>query len=137
MSPEVISRKITRMLTYMEDLIPYRELSYDAFLADHYKVERLVELLVMAASDIAFHLLANANEPPPVSYRSAFLRLGELEIIDAETSSSLALGAGLRNILVHDYEDIDYKLLHNSIPTIIRDIHRFMDAVVKERNPKK
>ncbi len=134
MSPEVISRKISRMLTYMEDLIPYGEVPYDAFLADHYKVERLIELIVMAASDIAFHLLAMKNEPPPVSYRSAFLRLGELKIINAETSRGLALGAGLRNILVHDYEEIDYKLLHNSIPTIIQDMRRFMDAVVERQN---
>jgi len=130
MSPEVVNRKISRMLKYLEELIPYKESSYDEFLPDHYKVERLIELLVMTASDIAFHLLSLKNEPPPASYRSAFLRLGELEIIDAEISQNLALGAGLRNILVHDYEDIDYKLLHSSIPTIIRDVRRFMDALI-------
>jgi uncharacterized protein YutE (UPF0331/DUF86 family) len=114
----------------MEDLLPYKEVSYDAFLSDHYKVERLIELLIMAASDIAFHLLSQQKEPPPASYRSAFIRLGELGIVDPETSQNLALGAGLRNILVHEYEEIDYKLLHKSIPTIIRDVRQFMKAVV-------
>jgi len=132
MSPEVVSRKISRMLKYLEDLLPYKNSSYDEFLADHYTVERLIELLVMTASDIAFHLLSLENEPPPASYRSAFMRLGELKIIDAEISQSLALGAGLRNILVHDYEEIDYRLLHSSIPAIIRDLRRFMDAVNKK-----
>ena len=132
MSPEVVHRKISRMLKYMDDLIPYKESSYDSFLLDHYKVERLLELLVMTASDIAFHLLSKENEPPPVSYRSAFLRLGELGIIDDEISKNLALGAGLRNILVHDYEEIDYPLLHKSIPTIIHDIRDFMDAVINK-----
>lgn len=130
MSPEVVHRKLSRMLKYMDDLLPYKEASYDEFLSNHYKMERLVELLVMTASDIAFHLLSKQNEPPPVSYRAAFLRLGELEIIDAETSKHLALGAGLRNILVHDYEEIDYSLLHKSIPTIIRDMQKFMDTVI-------
>jgi len=130
MSPEVVHRKLSRMLKYMDDLIPYKEVSYDTFLSDHYKVERLIELLVMTASDIAFHLLSQQKEPPPVSYRAAFIRLGELEIIDPENSRNLALGAGLRNILVHDYEEIDYRLLHKSIPTIIRDIRQFMDLVV-------
>lgn len=130
MSPEVVHRKLSSMLKYMDDLLPYKEASYDEFLSNHYKMERLIELLVMTASDIAFHLLSKQNEPPPVSYRAAFLRLGELEIIDAETSKSLALGAGLRNILVHDYEEIDYSLLHESIPTIIRDIRKFMDTVI-------
>ena len=130
MSPEIVHRKLSRMLKYMDDLLPYKEASYDAFLSDHYKVERLIELLVMTASDIAFHLLSLQKEPPPVSYRAAFIRLGELGIIDSETSRNLALGAGLRNILVHDYEEIDYRLLHKSIPTVIRDIRQFMDVVI-------
>ena len=130
MSPEVIHRKLSRMLKYMDALLPYEKASYDEFLSDHYKIERLIELLLMTASDISFHLLSKQDEPPPVSYRAAFLRLGELEIIDTETSKSLALGAGLRNILVHEYEEIDYGLLHKSIPAIIRDIRKFMDTVV-------
>ena len=130
MSPEVVHRKIAKMLNYLDDLLPYKESSFDQFEDNHYKVERLIELLVMAASDIAFHLVSQQNEPPPSSYRAAFLRLGELGIIDPETGKSLALGAGLRNILVHDYEEIDYHKLHESIPTIISDIRQFMNAVI-------
>jgi uncharacterized protein YutE (UPF0331/DUF86 family) len=120
------------MMTYIEELLPYRETSYDAFLSDHYKVERLIELLVMAASDIAFHLLSLQNEAPPASYREAFIRIGELEIIDNDNSRRLALGAGLRNILVHDYEEIDYELLHQSIPMIIDDLRHFMKSVAEK-----
>ncbi len=129
MSPEVTNRKLSNMLQYMDDLLPYKDTSYEAFLADHYKVERLIELLIMAASDIAFHLISRKGDPPPVSYRAAFIRLGELGILDKKTAGSLALGAGLRNLLVHEYEEIDLPLLHKSIPTIIRDISLFMDIV--------
>ena len=132
MSPEVVHRKISKMIKYLDDLLPYKESSFDQFVVDHYKVERLIELLVMTASDIAFHLLSKQSEPPPSSYRAGFQRLGELKILDPKITEQMALGAGLRNILAHDYEDIDYNLLHESIPAIIHDIRQFMNAVIEK-----
>ncbi len=76
MSPEVVARKLGRMSQYMAEFLPYRQSPYEAFWADHHKVERLIELLVMSASDIAIQLLDSRGEPPPSSYRSAFLQAG-------------------------------------------------------------
>ena len=58
MSPEIIHRKLSNMINYLEDLLPYQNVSYETFYSDHYKIERLIEILVMTASDIAFHLLS-------------------------------------------------------------------------------
>ena len=92
----------------------------------HYEIERLLELLVMTASDIVFHLISAKGEPAPTSYKAAFLRAGEMGIISEDLSRSLALSAGLRNILVHEYEEIDYSLVHKSIPVAIRDFTIFI-----------
>jgi hypothetical protein len=51
MSPEVIARKLSRMSQYLQDLPPYKTLGYKDFMTDHYKLERLIELLLMTASD--------------------------------------------------------------------------------------
>lgn len=129
MFPEVIVRKLAAMVRYLEDLSVHRHDTYDQFMEQHYKIERLIELLVMCASDIAFQLLSARGELPPGSYRAAFLRLGEMGILDESLSRSLALGAGLRNILAHEYEEIDYRLLHESLPRILHDMARFMEVV--------
>lgn len=129
MSPEVILRKLAAMTRYMEDLSTHRHDAFEIFMAEHYKIERLIELLVMCASDIAFHILSLRGEQPPGSYRAAFPRLGEMGILSAELSKNLALGAGLRNILTHEYEEIDYRLLHKSIPKILDDMLNFMEAI--------
>jgi uncharacterized protein YutE (UPF0331/DUF86 family) len=129
MSPEVIARKLTGMTKYLKDLAPYKDSAYKEFMVDHYKVERVIELLLMAASDIVFHLLSMKGEAPPGSYRAAFLRAGEVGILNQKLSMNLSLGAGLRNILVHEYEEIDYELLHSSIPQIIEDITDFVEEI--------
>lgn len=126
MSPEVVAKKFDSMATYLNDLMPYKEISFDKFLEKHYEIERLLELLIMTAGDIIFHLLSAKGETAPISYRTAFLRAGEIGIISNELSKGLALRAGLRNILVHEYEKIDYGLVHKSIPSAIKDFTAFI-----------
>ncbi len=126
MSPEVLNKKLSLMTTYLNDLMPYKDISFENFMEKHYEIERLLELLVMTASDIVFHLISAKGEPAPTSYKAAFLRAGEMGIISEDLSRSLALSAGLRNILVHEYEEIDYSLVHKSIPVAIRDFTVFI-----------
>lgn len=126
MSPDVVNKKLVSLITYLKDLQQYKDITFDEFMKRHYEIERLLELLVITASDITFHLLSARGEHVPTSYRTAFLRAGEIGIISEELSKSLALGAGLRNILVHEYEDIDYILVHQSIPVAINDFTTFI-----------
>lgn len=126
MSPDVIAKKLVSMTTYLNDLLPHKNISFDEFMKKHYEIERLLELLVMTSSDIVFHLISSKGESIPASYKAAFLRAGELGLISSGLGKSLALGAGLRNILVHEYEEIDYNLVHQSIPTATRDFADFI-----------
>ena len=126
MSPEVAQRKLGQMATYLKDLQRHEGISFELFMERHYEIERILELLVVTASDIVLHLISLRGEAAPASYRAAFLRAGENEIISAELSKRLALSAGLRNILVHEYEEIDYSILHKCIPAAIADFSNFL-----------
>lgn len=126
MSPEVVKKKLESIANYLNDLLPYKKIPFDEFMKKHYEIERILELLVMTASDIVFHLISDKGEPAPSSYKAAFLRAGELRIISKKLSKSLALSAGLRNILVHEYEAIDYKIVHKSVPSAVKDFTAFI-----------
>ncbi|MBI4698292.1 MAG: DUF86 domain-containing protein [Nitrospirae bacterium] len=126
MSPDVVRKKLVSMTRYLNDLLPNKKVSFNNFMEKHYEIERLLELLVMTSSDIIFHLISEQGEDPPASYKAAFLRAGELGIISKKLGKSLALGAGLRNILVHEYEEIDHRLVHKSVPVAIRDFTAFI-----------
>jgi len=126
MSPDVVRRKLSAVANYLKDLRRHEGITFEAFMERHYEVERILELLIINASDIIMHLLSSRGEAPPVSYRAAFLRAGEVGIISTELSKNLSMSAGLRNILVHEYEAIDYSVLHNSIPAALRDFTRLI-----------
>jgi len=131
MSPEVVARKLGQMAVYLQDLRRHEGITFDQFMARHYEIERILELLIMTASDIVLHLLALKGEPAPSSYRAAFLRAGETGIVSEKLGKRLALSAGLRNILVHEYQEIDYTVLHQSISSALKDFSAFMEELSK------
>jgi len=125
MSPQVVKRKLIKFNEYLDQFAEFKKCDYDEFWKDHLRFERLMEVLVMIASDIIFHILSIKNEAPPMTYRTGFLRAGELEILSAELAEKMALIAGMRNIIVHQYENIDYRLLFESIHELNRCFEKF------------
>lgn len=125
MAPDVLLRKLNYLRQLLTDLSPYKDATLDEVEAEHYKLERLLELLVMAASDILHHLLAERGKTA-VSYKSAFQLAAKEGMIPAELSDRLQNAASMRNVLVHLYEEIDYEILHQSIPTALEDFTQFV-----------
>lgn len=127
MTREVLLRKLARLRTYLEDLRPHRGRSPGELADDPYEVERLLELLVQVAVDIVTHELAEGGVVPE-SYRIAFLEAGRAGLIPEELAASLADAAGLRNVLVHLYEDIDYEIVAESVARALADFTRFQEV---------
>ena len=128
MSPEVKKRKLQKLIQYIYDLKKHEDSSFDSFMENHYEVERILQLLIETSSDIIFHELSALNITPD-SYREAFIMAGEKSIIPKGLANNLALASGMRNILVHEYETIDYKLVHQSIKTALQDFRDFIKVM--------
>jgi uncharacterized protein YutE (UPF0331/DUF86 family) len=124
---DVLSRKLNRLRTYLSDLAPHSGRSADDLLEDPYEVERLLELVVQVAADIVKHDLAERGVIPE-SYRAAFVDAGRLALIPIALAARLADAAGLRNILVHLYEKIDYDIVAASIDRALTDFSEFLDV---------
>jgi uncharacterized protein YutE (UPF0331/DUF86 family) len=60
-----------------------------------------------AAVDINNHLLRSIGQPPAEDYFGSFVQLGRSGLIDPELANSLAPAAGLRNRIVHAYEELN------------------------------
>lgn len=125
MAPEVLTRKLTYLRQLLRDLETFRNASLEKVGANHYTVERLVELLVVTSCDILFHLLAERNIQA-TSYRDTFRLAGKHGLIPVELANRLQDAAGMRNILVHIYEEIDYTILHASVRPALEDFRLFV-----------
>ena len=128
MTAEVLLRKLVYLRQLLRDLEMYRSASLSEVAAEHYKLERLFELLVVAASDVLNHLLAEQGIVAD-SYRAAFRLAGEQGMIPVELADRMQDAASMRNVLVHLYDEIDYAILHASIVPALTDFAEFVAAM--------
>jgi len=132
--PEFLQRKMQLIADDLERLVRFKDETLESLTRDDVKlaaVERMLERIVMRAIDINEHLiseLATGEERSSrLAYRDTFLMLTGLDVYPRKFAESIAKSAGLRNILVHDYNDIDHRIMHGSIRDCLRDYHRYLE----------
>lgn len=90
--------------------------------------ERALQLAIQAATDIANHVLAEDTDVTPEDYGAAFRALAPLGIVESPLAERLASAAGLRNILVHMYLDLDRNRVWEAIGRV-DDLVEFAVAI--------
>ena len=68
---------------------------------------------------------------PPKSYRETFLKLAELGIYPKDFAAGIAKSVGTRNILVHDYDEVDYSRIYDSVSDCLSDYRQYCDYILK------
>lgn len=111
----VVRRKLRRIRSNAETLRALVEqltpAAYAAAEVPRRATERLLQEAIDAAVDANTHLLRGLGRPVPEDYFRSFIALGEAGIVDATLAAALAPAAGLRNRIVHEYEELDHALV--------------------------
>jgi len=81
--------------------------------------------------DINYHLLTESGQPPPPDYHASFVQLGGLGVLDAAFARRIAASAGLRNRIVHEYDEIDHQRVFDALTVAIVDIPAYLAAVTR------
>jgi uncharacterized protein YutE (UPF0331/DUF86 family) len=79
--------------------------------------------------DVNYHLLVESGQAPPSDYHASFLRLAELGVLDREFSTRIARCAGLRNRIVHEYDEVDPEKVFDALQSAIADIPAYVERV--------
>jgi len=127
---EAIIRRLEFARTELTDLEAFTDLTYSHYLSDRVvrrNVERMIENIVNALSDIGKIILAQANVEMPESYRGVFERLASLGLLEADLATRLAEATRLRNILAHQYLDIKWKHIEAFLAQGRRDALDFLE----------
>jgi len=73
--------------------------------------ERLLQTLVEACIGVAKHWLKQQNKVLPADAYSVFEKLMELQLISIDDASEWQRIIGMRNAIVHDYLNLDEKVI--------------------------
>ena len=91
-------------------------------------VEHGLQLCARNAIDIATHLTTTAGLDAP-DYASAIDRLTGMKVLPAEFGAGFRQVAGLRNVLVHDYIDVDLEVVARVLDENLDDFEEFARRV--------
>lgn len=97
----------------------------------HDLAERYLHLAVECMIDIGNHILADRLTPAPGTYREVFAALAECGAVSADLAHQLQGWAGLRNVLVHLYLDIDHSISWKVIQNDLGDLVEFRTAIAR------
>jgi len=134
MDKEVISAKLEslrRCLRRIEDKTPE---TVEILLKDNdlqdiicLNLERAVQISV----DLASHIIAESDIPAAGSMGESFETLSRLDLITAELAARMKKAVGFRNIAVHAYQEINWKIVYSIITKGLSDFVDYARAVSK------
>lgn len=117
---EFLRRKIKLIQEDLSELESLSTLSFEEMTEkslNYYATERLLERIVTRAIDINNHIIAEkgTGKEEVRRYQDSFLRLADLGVYPQAFAEAIAPSAGLRNILVHDYDGVAPRMIYDSV----------------------
>lgn len=131
---EVFRLRLAKLEEYLRSLESLTRLGREKLLSDPgllAQTERWMHLTVEAAIDLAQHLIASRGWRTPATNREAFQVLRENGAISQELGKQMEGWAGLRNVLVHLYLEIDHDLLLTILEEELDQPREFASALTR------
>jgi len=127
----------------LEDIISKTSDELDKDLDLQLVSERIFEILSQIVLVICTHIIAHLKESPPQTYADCMKKLGDLGIISPQTAEKATSLVKMRNIVVHQYGKINYKLLfeglhelHQNFPQFQKEVLRWIDSQEEHEEQK-
>jgi len=124
---EIFSRRLDALHGYLTKLRAFRDADEAEFVREpalHDLAERYLHLAVEAALDLANHWIADRTLPTPDANHDTFTVLERAGELTPDLAEPLRGWAGFRNILVHEYLDIDHAIAYRAIRDELGDLER-------------
>lgn len=133
----MVKRKISLIQDELVNLKKLAKFSLQEITEDFLKqaaLERILEKIIVRAIDINQHLIAELGTEetsPPKDYKETFLKLAELKIYPEEFAERISKSVGTRNVLVHEYNEVDYSRIYSSVSDCLKDYHHYCEYILE------
>lgn len=138
LSKNKIESRLAMIREALVELQRFGKLSLEEFLGskDHFAIaEHYLRRALEAVFDIGNHIISRYSYPPckrPKSLKEIAIALGEKGIVDKIFARErLVAMAGFRNRMVHFYDELTEKELHQIITEDRGDFERFASSIVE------
>ncbi|SRR5690554_1488743 len=126
---EVIKQRLNQLSTSINKIERFKEISLEEFLKDDI-IQDVVEYNLFIAInmmiDIATHIVVDNNMGSPETLGEAFNILNKEKYLNDEETKVYRNMVDLRNILSHEYINIDKKIIYSILKNNLIDIKKFV-----------
>jgi len=85
---------------------------------------------VQLSVDLAAHLIASRDIPAPSTMGQAFEALASIGLISPALASRMKKAVGFRNIAIHNYDAIDWHIVHSICQRNLDDFRDFAACIL-------
>jgi len=130
----VIMSRLTKLDEYFARLKRFQNIELKEYLSDNDLqaiLERNLQLAIQVCIDIANYIIARRKLAFPDEQENIFILLGSEGIIPQKLAARIKGMVNFRNILVHDYTEINPEKVYQIFKRGLKDFDEFARAVVK------
>ncbi len=129
---ELVEKKIDLIEEKLDYLSEAEQICLENFLDSYEKVQAVKHTLqesIEACLDIANHIIAASELKRSETYSDMFQRLSEEGILGDELADRLSDMARFRNLLVHQYAEIDNRRVYQILKDNLVDVENFLKRI--------
>jgi len=131
-----IKSKIKTVKQEREYLKDFESMSYEVFLDsdnihEYYGAVHHLQVAIQAVLDIAQHIASYQRFKNYSSNKEVFEVLKDNNVITNATAIHMITAVGLRNVIVHQYEEVDPKKVYDIIQNHLADLDVFILEIDK------
>ena len=138
MTKDIIGIINQKLREIEQNLIFLKQVSYEITkenlkddIIRYWGIERGLEILIQSVIDIANIIISSNNIEKPLTYRDTILELSKIKILPKSFAEELSKMAGFRNILVHDYAEVDEEIILEVLDKKLDDFIEYISYINK------
>lgn len=124
----VLLRKLEELDSYLTELERLRHRTFDELASSlqlRWSIEHGLQVCIQIVLDVGNHVLAARGEHDIEDYAEVIEKLGEHNIIPRDFSTRIRGMAGFRNILVHEYGEVNLREVYRILQERLDDFREF------------
>jgi uncharacterized protein YutE (UPF0331/DUF86 family) len=125
----LVAKKLARIEACLVDLARVDPTRIESDRREEYYAEHALQIAIQAAIDVAAHIVSDEKLGDPMSNHDLFDLLAKNGWLPPEQVRVLHRMAGFRNVIVHEYESVDVRLVRQVVERHRGDLQAFVDVI--------